>query len=91
MRRLPQHWCNMITKMMKDICLTSSKHDPCLFSWIIDDGTPLETSRNTIHIGLYVDEFIFFLDSDVEESHFKKILNGKVTTDFMGEANLLLG
>ena len=43
------------------------------------------------HIGFYVDNFVFFSDSDAEESRFKKLLNKQVTTDFMGGADFFLG
>ena len=70
--------------------LTPSNQDLCLFSGIIDDDTAPATPRNAIHVGLYVGDFFFFSKLDAEESRFKKILNDKVATDFMGDAYIFL-
>ena len=78
-------------KILRDMGLTPSKHNPCLFSGVIDDGTPLSTPRYTIHVGLYVNDFVFFSGSDAEESCFKHLLNEKVTTHFMGNIDFFLG
>ena len=70
--------------------LTSSKKDPCLFSGIINDNTPPATPWHTIHVGIYVDLYILFFDLVADNSRFKKLLNKKVTTEFMGDAYLFL-
>ena len=61
LRLLPQNWYNLITNILKDMGLTSSNHNPCLFYDIIDDDTPHTTPRYLIHVGLYVDDFFFLL------------------------------
>ena len=71
--------------------LTFSKHDYCLFYGIIDDDTPSATTQHTIHVGLYTDNLVLFSESDTKESRFKKILNEKFTTDFMGNTDFFLG
>ena len=71
--------------------ITSSRNKPCILSGIINDSTPPATPQHTIHIGIYVNNFVFFSESDTEESCFKKLLNNKVTTDFMGYAEFFLG
>ena len=71
--------------------LTPYKHNPYLFSGFIDDSTHPATPQHAIHVGLYIDDFIFFLESDAEESRFKQLLNNKVATDFMGDADFFLG
>ena len=43
LRRSPQHWYNLITKILRDMGLTPSKHDPCLFSGVINYSTPPST------------------------------------------------
>ena len=91
LRQSPQHWYNLITEILKDMGLTSSNRNPCLFYGIIDDGTPPTTPRHPINVGLYVDDFVFFLDSDAEEYRFKKLLNKKVATDFIGNVDFFLG
>ena len=70
--------------------LTPSKHEPCLLSVVIDYGTHPLTPRHKIHVGLYVNDFVFFSESDAEEYSFKHPLNDKVTPDFMGDVDLFL-
>ena len=48
------------------------------------------TPRHTIHVGLYVDAFVFFLKLNAEESRFNKLLNKQVSTKFMGDADFFL-
>ena len=38
----------------------------------------------------YVDDFVFFSELESEESRFKQLLNNKVATEFMGDANFFL-
>ena len=66
--------------------LNPSKHKPCLFSGVIHGRNPHVNPRHTIHV-----DFVFFSESDVEESRFKRILNDKVTADFMGDVEFFLG
>ena len=70
--------------------ITSSNHYPCLLSGVIDDGTPPTIPVHPIHVGLCVDDFVFFLELDAEESCFKQLLNEKVTTEFMGDTDFLI-
>ena len=71
--------------------LSPSKHDPCLLLGGINDGTPPLNPQHKIHVGLYIDDFVFFSESDAEESRLKHLLNKKVTPDFMGDADFFLG
>ena len=71
--------------------LSPSKHDPCLLLGVINDGTPPLNPQHKIHVGLYIDDFVFFSESDAEESRLKHLLNNKVTPDFMGDADFFLG
>ena len=91
LRRSPQHQYNLITKILSNMGLTPSNHDPCLFSGVINNGTLPLTPQNQTHVGLHANDFISFTESNSEESCFKCLLNDKVTTDFMGDANFFLG
>ena len=86
LRRLPRHWYNPIMKILRDMGLTPSNHSPSPLAGVINDGTPLSTPRHKIHMGLYVNDLVFFLESDSEESCLKRLINDKVTPDFMGDA-----
>ena len=71
-----------------------STHDPCLFTGIINvpaSSLPPSTIRDPIHIGLYVDDFVFFSESSAEEKRFESLLSERIKVDFMGEAEFFLG
>ena len=55
--------------------LKSSKHDPWLLYGINNDGTPYTIPRHPIHVCLYVDDFVFFLESNAEDYCFKQLMN----------------
>jgi hypothetical protein len=74
--RSPHHWYNMITDILKNIGLTPSPHDPCLFSGVIKSPSrltnlPPDADRKPIHIRIYVDDFVFFSEDPAEEDNFK--------------------
>ena len=83
LRKSHQHWSNLPTNIIPYMFLTSSKQYPCLLSGIIDNGTPTTTPRQTIHVGLYLDDFVLFSELDAEDSRFKKLLDKQVATYFM--------
>jgi hypothetical protein len=49
------------------------------------------TPRQEIHIGLYVDDFVFYSKSTEEEELFKQVLASKIKVDFMGDVDYFLG
>ena len=112
LRRSPHHWYNMVTSILKEMNLTPSKHDPCLYTGILsnpdappealpsnsDPSDPASTSlpydsttRATINIGLYVDDFVFYSTSQAEEDLFQKLFQAKLQVDFMGDVDYFLG
>eukprot|EP00956_Cyclotella_meneghiniana_P035945 scaffold119809_cov102-Cyclotella_meneghiniana.AAC.2 len=113
LRRSPHHWYNMITAILKDIGLTPSPHDPCLYSGFIVDSSPTtpsqssqtktlpktptstpapNSSRKPVHVGIYVDDFVFFSEDPKEEERFKKALSScTVPIDWMGTVDYFLG
>ena len=91
LRRSPNHWYNMVTRILKDMGLTPSPHDPCLYSGIINTDQQVSSPRQPIHIGLYVDDFVYYSTSDAEESLFQSVLSSKLTVDFMGDVDYFLG
>ena len=90
LRRSPRHWYTMFTNILKDMNLKPSSHDPCLFSGIIDNTDPKST-RQEIHVGAYVDDFVFYSTDPAEEEKFKTALESKLKIDFMGDADYFLG
>jgi hypothetical protein len=96
LRRSPHHWYNMFTTMLKNIGLTPSPHDLCLFSGIVqsaDISTDVPAShRKRIHVGIYVDDFVFFSEDPREEDLFKQAMsNCTVPIDWMGTVSYFLG
>ena len=96
LRRSPHHWYNMITDILKNIGLTPSPHDPCLYSGVITSPqAPSElppSSRKPVHVGIYVDDFVFFSEDPAEEENFKKALSScTVPIDWMGTVDYFLG
>jgi hypothetical protein len=85
LRRSPHHWYN----------ITPSPHDPCLFSGIVKSprltNLPPDADRRPIHIGLYVDDFVFFSEDPTEEDNFKPAMKDcTVLIDWMGTVDYFL-
>jgi hypothetical protein len=96
LRRSPHHWYNMITSILKNIGLTPSPHDPCLFSSVVDSprlwNLPPKCDRKPIHIGIYVDDFVFFSKDPAEEDNFKLAMQDcTVPINWMGTVDYFLG
>jgi hypothetical protein len=94
--RSPHHWYNMFTAMLKHIGLTPSPHDPCLFSGVVqsaDISTDIPAShQQPIHVGIYVDDFVFFSEDPRKDDLFKQALsNCTVPIDWMGTFSYFLG
>eukprot|EP00804_Cyclotella_cryptica_P016077 CCRYP_004202-RA/>CCRYP_004202-RA protein AED:0.18 eAED:-0.12 QI:0/0/0/1/0.5/0.33/3/0/1917 len=51
----------------------------------------LLTSKAPIHVGLYVDDFVFYSACDAEQQRFQRILASKIKVDFMGDVDYFLG
>jgi hypothetical protein len=65
----PHHWYNIFCAALKDIGLEQSVHDPCLFSGNLkSDNSP--TSKSKLHVGIYVDDFVFYLEDPEGERPF---------------------
>jgi len=89
LRCSPKHWYNMITRILQSMGLEASRNDPCLYSGIInaDDTSSPSVARQKIHVGLYVDYFMFFSMSPKEEELFQKELAANIKVDFMGNVD----
>jgi hypothetical protein len=85
LRRSPYHWYQNISKILVSMGLTISPHDPCVFYGKLADHLP------PIYIGLYVDDFKYFSESDKVEKLFEQKVGSKCIVDFMGEVSWFLG
>eukprot|EP00804_Cyclotella_cryptica_P002399 CCRYP_004096-RA/>CCRYP_004096-RA protein AED:0.22 eAED:0.22 QI:0/0/0/1/0/0/3/0/917 len=103
LRRSPHHWYNMFVQALKDIGLKPSLHDPCLFSGIVNPQQhhstshspspppPSHTTTAPIHVGIYVDDFVFYSTDPIQEQRFMEALKQRVVVDFMGPVDWFLG
>ncbi|KAL7481483.1 hypothetical protein ACHAWX_000154 [Stephanocyclus meneghinianus] len=80
LRHSPHHWYNMFCAALKDIGLEQSVHVPCLFSGnLTSDTSP--TSKSKLHVGIYVDNFLFYSEDPAAEKAFQQQLAKKVVVD----------
>ncbi len=91
--RSPRHWYEKIDAILRSIGLTPSSHDPCLYSGYIHnpkDPSGLPSSKPLLP-GLYVDDFIYFLEDPATEALFERLLREQIKVDFMGLFKWFLG
>lgn len=90
LRHSPHHWYNMFCAALKDIGLEQSVHVPCLFSGnLTSDTSP--TSKSKLHVGIYVDNFLFYSEDPAAEKAFQQQLAKKVVVEFMGDVDYFFG
>jgi len=85
LKRSPRHWYDKAIQILSKMGLQQCPNAPCLFTGTILPGKP------PLFLGLYVDDFIFFSESDEVEQHFQKELQKATQVDFMGNVTHFLG
>jgi len=85
LKRSPRHWYEKVIKILSKMGLRQCPNAPCIFTGNIIPGKP------PLFLGLYVDDFIFFSESDEVEQHFEKELQRETLVDFMGNVTHFLG
>ena len=73
-----------MSSLLQQCGLRPTANNPCVFM-----GSPDRV--NTMYLGLYVDNFIYFSTSRDTEIAFKRKLQYLIAVDFMGEVNHFLG
>ena len=91
LRRSPHHWYNMFTAALRDMGLKPSLHDPCLFSGTLSSNDASTSDVAPVHVGIYVDDFVFYSTDPAQESRFMDDLKQRVVVDFMGTVDWFLG
>ena len=83
LQRSPKHWYDKIRKILS---LHQNTYDPCLFSGhVIDPSDPQDLPTSSqLTLGLYIDDFVYFLKDPVVEMKFEHLLKQQATVDFMG-------
>jgi hypothetical protein len=73
----PQHWYKKITNIFLSIGLTPSLEDPCLFTGFIRDPNNPDShvSDHPLSLGLYIDNFVYFLEDPKVEDLFCPLLS----------------
>jgi hypothetical protein len=80
----------MFCTALKELGLEQSVHDPCLFSGnLASDASP--SAKSKLHVGIYVDDFVFYSEDPAAEKEFERQLKQKVVVDFMGDVDYFLG
>ena len=83
--RSAHHWYTLMDNLLKEIGFESMGQDRCVYKCTPIPGKP------PIHLGLYVDDFVFYSKSDEVEEWFEQQLKSKVKVDFMGTVSWFLG
>ena len=74
--------------------LNTSPHDPCLISGVITNPSypdSISDLQSQLHVGLYVDNFVFYSSDPAQEDLFKTLLQEHTQVNFMGDVDYLLG
>ena len=50
-----------------------------------------EPDRKKVYVGIYVDDFVFYLSDPAEEALFRAELSRRLNVDFMGDVDFFLG
>ena len=85
LKRSAKHWFDKATNIFKSINLQPCPHAHCIFS-----GTPIP-GQPPLYLAIYVDDFIYFSESDEVEQKFQTDLQSHVPTNFMGKVTHFLG
>ena len=85
LKRSPRHWYDKAVQLLHKIGLRRCKHSPCLFYGEVIPGLP------PLYLGLYVDDFVYFSESDKVEKEFENKLQAYTTVNFMGTVTHFLG
>ena len=73
----PHHCYNTIKGIILKIGLNLSSHDPCLISSVLNNPSSTDSIsdlQSQLHIGLYLNNFVFYSSYPDQEAPFKKLL-----------------
>jgi hypothetical protein len=89
----PRHWYETIDSVLRSIVLTPNAHDPCLYTGFMRDPRNPSAPHSDVplSLGLYMDDFVYFLEDPNVEVLFECLLQERVKVDFMGLVEWFLG
>ena len=85
LKRSPRHFYELAKKILLSIGFTMHPSSPCIFVGNLIPGEP------PVYLGLYVDDFIYFSESEAAEKKFEQLFGAKINTDFNGPIQWFLG
>ena len=88
--RSPRHWYDMMSSILVKMGLSASVHNPCLYSGHVT-STSTTSFTHPLHIGLYVDDFVFYTKDKAHEAAFCAELAKHIAVDWMGDVDFFLG
>ena len=84
LKQSPCHFYNLVVKTLTSIGLQQHPNLPCLFFGILLPNKP------PLYLGLYVDDFVHFSESDKVEKEFKSRFSSKLDMDLNGPVSYFL-
>ena len=85
LKRSPKHFYDLAVKSLESIGLRRHPYSPCLFY-----GTPIQ-GEPPLFFGLYVDNFVYFSESDAVERQFEKDFSATMDMELNGPVSHFLG
>ena len=88
----PQHWYRLVTSILINMGLQPGLQNLCLFQGVPSyPDSPASSTEKPLHLGLYVDNFIYLSEDTVIEQQFERLLASKLRVEFIGTLNWFLG
>ena len=94
LRQYPHHWYNIIKVIILNLGLNPSPYDPCILSGILTNSYFLACTSDLqyqLHIGIYVDDFVFYSSDSAQEEFFKTLIQEQIQVEFIVNVDYLLG
>ena len=85
LKRSPRHFYALARKILQSVGLQQHPTSPCIFSGVLIKGQP------PLYLGLYVDDFLYFSESEEVEKVFEERFGNEIDTDFNGQIGYFLG
>ena len=84
----------MIKCILLNMGFNTSPHDLYLLSGVLSNPSYPDTISAVqfqLHVGLYVDDFVFYSSDPTQEDPFKTLLQEHIQVDFMVDVEYFLG
>ena len=85
LKRSPRHFYDLAKKTLLSIGMKQHPSSPNIFSGVLLPGKP------PLYLGLFVDDFIYYSESDEVEKEFERNFGSKMKMEFNGPLDYFLG